>query len=91
MKKSIFISLTDFLKAGGKTQTGMRIYREMPIKPMDPSEDNSMIENSAFLGELKQPDADTDSNCYLLTNNSFKSFPISPVLMYVKVEVIINV
>lgn len=82
--KTIFVTIEEFLNNGGILKNGMTIYREEKRHFNETEMTNPVTMEWLTFGELIGEDKKTGA--YLLKNNSFKSFPITETMGYVKIE-----
>jgi len=85
MNKFILVTIEEFLQNGGKLEEGRTLYSKNNSWFDKKDLENPIAVSSLELGSFMRYDEKT--GCYLLKNASYKSFPVTPIVGYVMIEV----
>lgn len=85
--KTLFVTIAEFIEKGGTLERGRTIYREenrhFNAKLFH---QNDLLENNLLLGYFII--RDESQGTFILENNSLKSFPVTGLTGYVKIQAI---
>lgn len=84
MLKTLFVTIDEFLANGGILKEGQDIYREERRHfDTDKFDSDELLKSSILLGTCIEKDE--KQGAYLIKNSSYRSFPITGTIGYIRI------